>query len=129
MEIFPYINTVIFSVTVWLMDDHKWAFWAWINHFLQHPNRLPAQLLHFDYHWDAANDFQTESALSNLNQDKDSLFRLVSEDYVRKDDFIAPAIIKGFFDKIHFYCKQRDTEIGFSNEFLNTYNVRQFDCG
>lgn len=115
------------SPGVWIMDDHKWAFWIWLNHFTKHTTGLPAQLFHFDYHWDAANDFQTDSALSDLsNNSLSELFRLVSEDFICKDGFIAPGIIKGLFNEIHFYCKQKDTQIGFSDEFLNNYQTEQF---
>ena len=50
----------------------------------------------------------------------------MSEDFICKDGFIAPAIIKGLFNEIHFYCKQSDTQITFSDEFLNNYQTEQF---
>lgn len=112
---------------VWLMDNHKWAFWARLNHFTQHATGLPAKLFHFDYHWDAVNDFQNEASLSDLSKKSLSeMYQLVSEDFIQKDSFIAPAIIKGFFNEIHFYCKQKNPQIGFSVEFLNSYMAKQY---
>ncbi|WP_162096615.1 UPF0489 family protein [Desulfotalea psychrophila] len=112
---------------VWLMDDHKWAFWAWISYIDRVKTSLPLSLYHIDYHWDAINDFQCEKALSDISQaELTALFSLVSEDYISKDGFIAPAIIKRIFDEVHFYCRQKGTEIAFSPDFLKTYNAKQY---
>lgn len=112
---------------VWIMDNHKWAFWAWFNFFTQFTTETPIDLYHFDYHWDAVNDFNCIKSLSDISQNKRSeMYRLVIEDYIPKDGFIAPAIIKGFFNEIHFYCKQCDTQIGFSTNFLKTYSSNQY---
>ena len=117
-EIFP---------NIWLMDNHKWAFWAWINFFLRSTIEMPITLYHFDYHWDAVNDFTCETALSSISQNKLSeMYRLLKEDYILKDGFIAPAIIKCFFNEIHFYCKQKDTQVGFSTEFLKDCASKQY---
>jgi len=111
---------------VWLMDNHKWAFWVWTNYFTKNSTEKPAILLHFDHHWDAVNDFNTDAAISTLCQDNRSeMYRLVAENYIRKDGFIAPAIIKGYFNEIHFYCKQANPQIGFSSEFLNSFTAKQ----
>lgn len=115
------------SPNIWLMDDHKWAFWVWINFVSRFKIESPLSLYHIDYHWDAVNDFQCEKSLSDILQtDLTQLFQLVREDYIRKDGFIAPAIIKGIFDEVHFYCLQKDTEIAFSNDFLKRYNTKQY---
>lgn len=112
---------------IWLMDDHKWAFWAWLNHFTQHTTEFPAKLFHFDYHWDAANDFQDQALTSDfVNMSLSEMHQLLSEDLICKDGFIAPAIINGYFNEIHFYCKQENPQIGFSDEFLNTYRAKQY---
>jgi len=112
---------------VWLMDNHKWAFWAWLNHFTENTTGLPAKLFHFDYHWDAVNDFQSEASQSDLfKHSLTEAYRLVTGDFICKDGFIAPAIIKGFFNEIHFYCKQKNTQVGFTDEFLNNYMSKQY---
>lgn len=117
-EIFP---------NIWLMDNHKWAFWAWVNFFTQSTIERPITLYHFDYHWDAVNDFNCETSLSSIEQNKlPEMYSLVKQDYILKDGFIAPAIIKGYFNEIHFYCRQKETQVGFSTEFLNDYASNQY---
>lgn len=112
---------------IWLMDDHKWAFWAWINFATTMKFKLPLSLYHVDYHWDAINDFQSDAALADMSKtDMKDLYQLVSDDFIKKDGFIAPAIIKGIFDEVHFYCRQNDTQIGFINDFIEQYYTKQY---
>lgn len=91
---------------VWLMDNHKWAFYAWESHRVRPGNEIPSVLVHVDYHWDGVNDFQepeTVTHLINLHS-CENIKELVAEDIlVRYDSFIAPAIIRGFIREIHFF--------------------------
>ncbi len=112
---------------IWLMDNHKWAFWAWISYIDQMKISSPLSLYYVDYHWDAINDFQCEKSLSKISQlELTDLFNMVRDNYVSQDGFIAPAIIKGIFDEVHFYCSQEDTEIAFLPDFLESYNTKQY---
>jgi hypothetical protein len=45
---------------------------------------------------------------------------------VRKDSFIAPAIIRGLIEEVHFLCFQRDTTPGIDSELLERYGAKQF---
>lgn len=111
---------------VWLMDDHKWAFLVWWSFFSQNDYKIPIPLIHLDYHWDAVNDFQNDKSIQKLlHADYQGIQNLISEGYIRKDSFIAPAIIKGYIDQVYFYCKQYDGEIGFYQPFLEKYNAAQ----
>lgn len=115
---------------VWLMDDHRWAYYIWEKALLGNRNERPCALVHLDYHWDGVNDFHDKpSAIRKLVEinDIDSIYCLVREDKdVRKDSFIAPAIIRGLVDEVHFYCKQEDTEDGLDALLLQGHNARQF---
>ena len=113
---------------VWLMDDHKWAFLVWWSFFSRNDYNVPVTLMHLDYHWDAVNDFQNDKSIQKLlRADYQGIWNLISEGYIRKDSFIAPAIIKGYVKQVHFYCKQYDNEIGFYQPFLEKYNAAQTD--
>lgn len=119
VEIFP---------KIWLMDNHKWAYYIWENYNLEKPTEKPFTLFHADYHWDAVNDFQDESNIQKLTEveTSDQIFELVSSGEVRKDAFIAPAIIRGFVNEVHFYCKQTNTDQGFWPPFLDKYDTTQY---
>lgn len=114
---------------VWLMDDHKWAYYIWELYCLHNSIKKPLALLHFDYHWDGVNDFLSDSTQERLKEIKriEEIRDLVSNsDFVRKVSFIAPAIIKGIINEIHFYCFQHNTEIGIDEKLLNKYHSKQF---
>ncbi|HAB51865.1 MAG TPA: hypothetical protein DCE80_06800 [Ignavibacteriales bacterium] len=112
---------------VWLMKDHKWAFYAWQKYKWQ--KRIPfLKLLHCDFHWDGINDFQDQEEINRLREIRTlkELTKLIREDvYIRKDSFIAPAIIKKIFDHVYFYCFQNDEEPGLDQELLNCYGAKQ----
>lgn len=98
---------------IWLMDNHKWAYYIWENFSSQKMPQIPSVLFHLDYHWDGVNDFRDSSTIKKLIDIKkvESIHDLVLEDeYIRKDSFISPAIIRGLVNEIHFYCKQNDRE-------------------
>lgn len=86
---------------VWLMDDHKWSYFVWEN-FKRSSGLIPSTLVHIDYHWDAINDFKDSEAISLIvNPSLSELKELIKEDkYIRKDSYIAPAIINKMISKI-----------------------------
>ena len=98
---------------VWLMDNHKWAFVAWER------RRVVGQryaLLHADFHWDGVDDFAPDStprkALLAAGVD-DLIAMTAAEDYIRFDSFIAPAVRRGLFSEVHFFCKEDESnEVG-----------------
>lgn len=115
---------------IWLMDDHKWAFYIWNRYHVQ--SGIPKfSLVHADYHWDSVNDFhdapeQTENLLA---ADDAQLRDMIREEhgFIRFDSFIAPAILRGSIDEVHFYCKQDDWfDSKFNDETLERTGTRQF---
>ena len=112
---------------VWLMDDHKWSYYIWESHYQQNQN-IPSTLVHIDYHWDAINDIVNEEAMSLIcNSDLSQLKDEIKKDvYLRKDSFIAPAIIKEYIKNVYFFCKQTDTEIGLDKTLLQRYKVDEY---
>lgn len=59
--------------------------------------------------------------------DLSELERLVYDaKLIRKDSFIAPAIIRGLVRRLHFYCLQDDTEPGIDQELLAQFGCEQF---
>jgi UPF0489 domain len=115
---------------IWLMDDHRWAYYIWEKVFLENRNARPFALVHLDCHWSGVNDFHGDpSAVKKLVEihDIDSIYSLLQKNIdVRKDSFIAPAIIRGLVDEVHFYCKQTCTGPGLYPPFLKEHNTRQF---
>jgi hypothetical protein len=97
------------SPNIWLMDDHRWAYYIWELYTHRNPGKQPCTLIHIDYHWDDTNDFQDNSSIEILKQANiNRLYKLVKQNEypITYDSFLAPAVIRGLFDKIHFYCFQ-----------------------
>lgn len=114
---------------VWLMDDHRWAYYIWERCLPRDGSKMPRALVHLDYHWDGINDFlsATDQDILRGISELDEIYRMVSEEIrVRKDSFIAPAIIRGLINEVHFLCFQRDTTPGIDSELLDRYGSRQF---
>lgn len=114
---------------VWLMDNHKWAFYIWEDYRFRHSGKIPSILVHIDKHWDGVNDFQkpeTLARLININSTQGLMDLIEHKSLVRYDSFIAPAIIRGFVKEVHFYCLQDDTDIGLDDDLLHRYGARQF---
>lgn len=111
---------------VWLMDDHKWACYVWESNYRKIGD-LPSTLVHIDYHWDAISDFVDDHAISLIEKPSlEELAELIKVDqFIRKDSYIAPAIIKNQIKNIYFFCRQTDTEIGFYKPFLDEYRAKQ----
>ena len=114
---------------IWLVDNHKWAFYIWNGFHLR--SGIPRfSLIHADYHWDGGNDFHNapEEEQKFLKADDQRLLELLREEvWIRWDSFISPAIILGFIDEVHFYCKQDDGyDVGISEELLSRCKTKQF---
>lgn len=106
---------------VWLMDDHRWAFYIW-QRFHAESGKKRFALVHADYHWDGVNDFYDQpTEIENLLSAGDAeLLELVRKnEFIRYDSFIAPAVLRGFIEEVHFYCKQDDgSDVGLDDELL-----------
>ena len=114
---------------IWLMNNHKWAFYCWENYRLTHKSNSQYNLIHLDFHWDGINDFQDEARSSTLkNIDSlNEIHELVNQgDFIKDASFIAPGIIRGILNEVHFYCLQDDTEIGIDESLLDQYTCTQY---
>jgi len=114
---------------VWLMDNHKWAFYIWEDYRFRHSGEIPSILVHIDKHWDGVNDFRNPeviTSLININGTKELRDFVEYKSFVRYDSFIAPSIIRGFVKEVHFYCLQDDTDIGLDDDLLYHCEARQF---
>jgi hypothetical protein len=111
---------------VWVMSNHKWAWYCW-EYSSKH---RPIRVIHIDYHWDSLNDFTDINDIDLLTS-LDTLFKIESftateqQGLVKDDSFIAPAVIRGLINEIHFYCFQ-DEHPGFYQQFVEKYNLTQF---
>lgn len=92
---------------VWLMDNHKWALSVWAR---QNAGTR-RWLLHADHHWDGVDllheDVHAQQQLLSLDLDALDSWICV-EHRIQYDAFIAPAIRRGLFDQVHFFCTQDD---------------------
>lgn len=116
------------SSNIWLMDNHKWAFYVWEKfRFISGTSNF--SLVHADYHWDGGNDFHSSPQKREelLEANLDGLYELVKEGrWIRFDSFISPGVIRGFISEIHFYCKQDDGhDIGVDEGLLREMGVSQ----
>ena len=108
---------------IWIMHNHKWSLYCWEKYRLL--KDIPSTLIHLDYHWDAINDYSgKEETIKDMNLSimKEVLLEHNSE--IRKDSFIAPAVIRGYINRVDFHCFQEDS-IGFDDELLKKYQVIQ----
>ena len=114
---------------IWLMNNHKWAYYVWEKYKLNHDSNSRYSLIHLDFHWDGVNDFRDKSRLLKLTiiDSIEEIQKLVSEGkFVKHYSFIAPVIIRKLLSEIHFYCLQDDTEEGIDDSLLTEYNCVQF---
>lgn len=68
---------------IWLMDDHRWAYYIWEKVLWDIRNTGPFALIHLDCHWDGVNDFHGDPlAVKKLleTQDIDDIYSLVEKD-------------------------------------------------
>lgn len=110
---------------IWLMDNHKWALYVW-ERFRQESGIGKFSLVHADYHWDGVYDFfenpeeETKLLAANLEQIR---AMIQTEAGIQYDSFIAPAVARGMFDSVHFFCRQNDfTDVGIAD------SVRAITC-
>jgi hypothetical protein len=122
------ISLSTLGIPFWLMDNHKWALYVWESFKLQvQGDRFT--LAHADYHWDGIYDFQCdpEQERKLLAADLGDLRIFIEEDeWIKYDSFIAPAVARGLFDTLHFYCLQHDVcDIGIDENVRNRVGVNQ----
>lgn len=110
---------------VWLMDNHKWAFYIWEN--CRKNSKVDRfSLVHADFHWDGVYSFDENNVDELLRANLVKLEKLTHEDkLIQLDSFIAPAVVRGIFESVHFYCKQYDTDIGLDKSVLTAGNATQ----
>jgi hypothetical protein len=113
---------------IWLMDNHRWAYWIWESHRDKFNNRK-SPVIHIDYHWDAGDDFyhyqEKETEFKSLSLE--GVKEIVKEgNWIRFDSFICPAIIRGITDEVHFLCFQQDGDEGIYEGTLARHNAKQF---
>lgn len=113
--------------SVWLMDDHRWAILVWEEQRKQEKYSL----VHADYHWDAVYNFheepeEVERELLNADLARIKEY-LIEDELIQFDSFIAPAVRRGLFDSVHFFCVQDDNggDIGFDDYFLEKTGIEQ----
>ncbi len=113
------------------MDDHKWAYYVWEKYRCKSVHNPPFTLVHLDRHWDGVDDFTNNPSEKEKLIKIDTLkpiYQLLASgsNLIRKDSFIAPAIMRDLVNEIHFYCTQTDTEIGIDEPLLREFEARQF---
>ncbi|MFZ6842842.1 UPF0489 family protein [Undibacterium sp. RuTC16W] len=110
---------------IWLMDDHRWAIYAWESQ--RKTNKY--DLVHADFHWDAVYDFHDDPIEEQtlLNADSARIHEyLVENQWIRFDSFIAPAVRRGLFEVIHFFCKETEfNDIAIDYDLLRRTNTTQ----
>lgn len=116
-----------FGQSIWLMDNHKWALFVWETFREKSGRRFT--LAHADFHWDAGYDFhcdiEKESELLGASLDAIRAF-IEEEEWIRYDSFIAPAVARGMFDCLHFYCLQGDDwDVGVDEALLASTGTTQ----
>lgn len=114
---------------VWLMDDHRWALFAWESHRRQTRAGRYA-LIHADFHWDGIDDFHDseDASATLLAASLSDLHSMIeSEERIRYDSFIAPAIRLDALSQIHWYCLQDQGEdAGVCAQLCDKHDVVQF---
>jgi hypothetical protein len=105
----------------WICDNHKWALWAWEQYRCSRPNFQRLALVHADFHWDDIDNVSNELGAEeirglSLRQIHELLIASDLEEgaplapFIGYDSFIAPALFRGLFREIHFYCLQGDRD-------------------
>lgn len=112
----------------WLMDNHKWALWVW-ERYAADSGTAKFTLVHADHHWDGGYDFFESPAeeAEMLAADLNALHSMIAEgNWIRYDSFIAPAVARGRFDAVHFFCKQNDgCDVAIGEEVLAASGTTQ----
>ena len=116
------------SESFWLMETHKWAYYAWQASARRRDAGMRYSLVHADYHFDGCNDFHEREDIAWLRSQPslEDIELLIRQDsLIRFDSFIAPAIISRFLKEAHFFCLQDDVEPGLHNASLKGCGCRQ----
>lgn len=109
------------------MDNHKWAICAW-EILRREANTDRIDLVHVDYHWDGCDDYLGQRAAQQVlrHAELPALQEIVlADEYIRLDSFIAAAVRRRMLRRIHFLCRQDDTEIGIDRDLLRLGGARQ----
>ena len=112
---------------IWLMDNHKWAFYVWMKHY-SGSRFSKFSLVHLDYHWDGLNDFDGCSEIQErlFRSDLDEIFIMVRDEVgIKYDSFIVPAILWGILDDVHYFCRQTDSDEGVDPGVLVAMGAKQ----
>ncbi len=114
----------------WLMDDHRWALWAWEQGRRRYPDRFPACLVHIDAHSDAGNFWLSREELERLRGLSEQEVRTILDGPGLKhlssvccDSFIAPGCARNLIKHVDFLC--HESERGFDVEDLGLLGVTQ----
>jgi len=102
---------------IWLMDNHKWAFYVWEKVARNQRASLRYVLIHIDYHFDDIDDVGEELSCSEL------LPTMLLPDIYKWteaqdrpifcDSFISPSVRNGRVIAIHWLCRQAKEDHGF----------------
>lgn len=114
---------------IWLMDNHRWAFYVWEKYHAESTTLRRFNLIHADYHWDNGDDFLERPDLAALlpGASLKELWNWTTQNQkpIIYDSFIAPTVRRETLAVIHWLCKQAGTPDGFSEEFLREFNCSQ----
>ncbi|MDN8617995.1 UPF0489 family protein [Variovorax ginsengisoli] len=110
------------------MDNHKWALWVWERQ-VQIAGIAKFTLVHADHHWDGGYDayYDQEKSSEIVAADLEQLRAIIDEEeWIRYDSFIAPAVLRGRFDCLHFFCKQDDDfDVAIGHDLLDSAGATQ----
>lgn len=125
----PYYNEHL-GQNVWLMDNHRWAFYFWEKIRSEHFPLTRFHLVHADYHWDQIDDVEEDpEVLAQLLAASVETLRIWTardESPIRYESFIAPAIRRRALEAVHWFCKQDEEDNGFDEEFLHEHDCCQY---
>ena len=118
----------------WLMNNHKWAFWAWEEYRTRDSASLPATLAHIDFHPDSMDDWQDNREIENFKAitDREELRRLLrarewtpNSSDIRYDNFIACGIHRGLIDRVECFQKPGGEKLCFNVEHGDELKITQ----
>jgi len=114
---------------LWLMDNHKWALYAWESSLRPLPGDEQGILAHLDYHFDASNDFTRGEDVARLLRAAgpgECADLTAGDNLIKCDSFIVPAIMRGLVRDVHFLCREIDPDPDVYPEWLDSYDGPQF---
>jgi hypothetical protein len=111
----------------WVFDDHRWAFYAWETARVRRPTTDRYSIVHIDHHYDGCSDIRDVTGLTSLSGLCKVRELVESNTIIRKDSFIAPAVLRGYVSVVHFLCQQNDNAPGLHyGSVLKPGNCAQF---